>query len=128
MKTLITTRNAPEAIGPYSQAIAVNGFLFTAGQIPIVPATGKFIEGGIKEQTAQVLENLKAVIEAGQTSLSKVAKTTVYLTNADNFAAMNEVYASYFNVNDNPPARSTVFVVSLPKGALVEIDAVAAIE
>ncbi len=128
MKILIKTRNAPEAIGPYSQAIAVNGFLFTAGQIPIVPATGKFIEGGIKEQTAQVLENLKAVIEAGHTSMSKVAKTTVYLTNAKDFAAMNEVYASFFQSQDSPPARTTVFVSALPKGALVEIDAAAAIE
>jgi 2-iminobutanoate/2-iminopropanoate deaminase len=128
LKTFIKTKNAPEAIGPYSQAIVVNGFLFTAGQIPIVPPTGKFIEGGIKEQTRQVLENLKAVIEAGHSSMSMVAKTTVYLTNADNFSAMNEVYTSYFNAGDCPPARSTVFVVSLPKGALVEIDAVAALE
>ncbi|HEX7319417.1 MAG TPA: Rid family detoxifying hydrolase [bacterium] len=128
MKTLIKTKNAPEAIGPYSQAIAVNGFLFTAGQIPIVPATGKFIEGGIKEQTRQVLENVKAVIEAGNSSMSMTVKTTVYLTNAENFTAMNEVYATYFNANDTPPARSTVFVVSLPKGALVEIDAVTALD
>lgn len=128
MKNLIKTKNAPEAIGPYSQAIAVNGFLFTAGQIPIVPATGKFIEGGIKEQTAQVLKNVKAVIEAGHSSMPMVVKTTVYLTSAENFNAMNEVYASFFNANDKPPARTTVFVSALPKGALVEIDAVATFE
>ena len=123
MKKIVKTSKAPEAIGQYSQAVTAGAFIFTAGQIAISPATGKMVETGIAGQTKQVLENLKAVIEAGGANLSSVVKTTVYLTNPVHFAPMNDVYAAYFN--NEPPARVTVFVSSLPKGALVEISAVA---
>ncbi|MGQ9534096.1 MAG: RidA family protein [bacterium] len=126
MKKIIRTEKAPKAIGPYSQAVIENGFLFTAGQIGISPQTGEIVLGGVKEQTRQALENLKAVLQAGGADLQNVVKTTVYLTKAENFPLMNEVYAEYFK-NDSP-ARTTVFVVGLPKEALVEIDAVATIK
>nr|WP_314997304.1 RidA family protein [uncultured Prevotella sp.] len=120
----IQTNNAPAAIGPYSQAIEVNGFIFASGQIPIDPATGEFVEGGIKEQTRQSLLNAKSILIAAGTDLNRVVKTTVYLSDMGNFAAMNEVYSSFF---EQPfPARSAVAVKDLPKGALVEVEVLAA--
>ena len=119
----IQTDKAPKAIGPYAQAIKVGGFVYTAGQIPIDPKTGNFVEGGITAQTRQVLENLKAVLEAAGSSLDQVVKATLFLKNVADFAAMNEVYAEY--LGNAKPARSTVAVAELPRGALVEIDLVA---
>ena len=120
----IQTNNAPAAIGPYSQAIEVNGFIFASGQIPIDPATGEFVEGGIKEHTRQSLLNAKSILIAAGTDLNRVVKTTVYLSDMANFAAMNEVYSSFF---EQPfPARSAVAVKDLPKGALVEVEVLAA--
>ena len=123
MKKIIKTDKAPKAIGPYSQAVVVEDFVFTAGQIAISPETGDIIKEGVVKQTQQVLENLKAIIDASGSDLSSVVKTTVYLTKPENFVPMNEVYAKYFG--DGPPARTTVFVNSLPKGVLIEIDAIA---
>jgi 2-iminobutanoate/2-iminopropanoate deaminase len=119
----IHTDNAPKAIGPYAQAIKVGNFVYTAGQIPIDPKTGNFVEGGIAAQTRQVLENLKAVLAAAGSSLDQVVKATVFLKNIADFAVMNEVYAEYLGTAT--PARSTVAVAELPRGALVEIDLVA---
>ena len=119
----IQTDKAPKAIGPYSQAIKVGNLVYTAGQIPIDPKTGDFVAGGIKEQTRQVLENLKSVLTAAESSLEQVVKATVFLKNMADFAAMNEVYAEY--LGDAKPARSTVAVAELPRGALVEIDLMA---
>ncbi|MGH7826502.1 MAG: RidA family protein [Candidatus Binatia bacterium] len=119
----VRTDKAPKAIGPYEQAIRANGLVYTAGQIPIDPATGNFVEEGIATQTRQVLENLKAVLEAAGTSVDRVVKATVFLKNMDDFAAMNEIYAAYFG--NAKPARSTVAVAELPRGASVEIDLVA---
>jgi len=123
MRKIIKTEKAPEAIGPYSQAVIAENFVFTAGQIAILPETGKVIEGGLVEQTQQVLDNLKAILEEAGTNISSVVKTTVYLTKPEDFAPMNEVYARCFT--NEPPARTTVFISSLPKGVLVEIDAIA---
>ncbi|MBP7359046.1 MAG: RidA family protein [Prevotella sp.] len=115
--------NAPKALGPYSQAIEVNGFVFTSGQIPIDPATDNFVEGGIKEQTRQSLTNVQNVLKEAGIDLSHVVKTTVFLSDMGNFAEMNEVYAEFFV---QPfPARSAVAIKTLPKGALVEIECVA---
>ncbi len=125
MKKIIETDRAPKAIGPYSQAVAVDDYVFTAGQIAIVPKTNTLVQGNVTAQTRQVLENLKAVIEAAGATIASVVKTTVYLTKSEDFAVMNDVYAEYFN--NEPPARSTVFVTALPKGALVEIDIIAKI-
>lgn len=125
MKEVIRTTNAPAAIGPYSQAIRANGMLFCAGQVPLDPATGQMIEGGITEQTRRVLENVRGVLEAGGSSFDKVVKSTVFLTTMDDFAAMNEVYAEYFT--GDAPARSTVAVAQLPRGARVEIEVLALI-
>lgn len=119
----IHTEKAPKAIGPYSQAIKVGNLMFASGQVPIVPATGEFVEGGIKEQTRQSLTNAKAILEEAGTSLSKVVKTTVYLSDMANFAAMNEVYAEFFT--QPYPARSAVAVKTLPKNALVEVECIA---
>lgn len=120
----ISTQNAPAAIGPYSQAIEVNGFVYASGQLPIDPATGAFPEGGVKEQTRQSLLNVKAILEEAGLALSNVVKTTVYLADMGDFAAMNEVYSQFFV---QPfPARSAIAVKALPKGALVEIEVVAA--
>lgn len=120
----ISTQNAPAAIGPYSQAIEVNGFVYASGQLPIDPATGAFPEGGVKEQTRQSILNVKAILEEAGLALSNVVKTTVYLADMGDFAAMNEVYSQSFV---QPfPARSAIAVKALPKGALVEVEVVAA--
>lgn len=119
----IETTSAPGAIGPYSQAIEVNGFVYTSGQLPIDPATGVFAEGGIKEQTHQSLKNLQAILVEAGSQLSNVVKTTVFLSDMNDFAAMNEVYAEFFAAPY--PARSAVAVKTLPKNALVEIECVA---
>ena len=119
----ISTDKAPAAIGPYSQGIIVNGMLFASGQIPINPATGQFVEGGIQEQTRQALTNARNILQAAGTDMENVIKTTVYLSDIHNFAAMNEVYAQFFT--EPFPARSAVAVKDLPKGALVEIEVLA---
>lgn len=120
----ISTQNAPAAIGPYSQAIEVNGFVYASGQLPIGPATGAFPEGGVKDQTRQSILNVKAILEEAGLALSNVVKTTVYLADMGDFAAMNEVYSQFFA---QPfPARSAIAVKALPKGALVEVEVVAA--
>ena len=124
MKTQITSPKAPAAIGPYSQAIAANGFLFISGQLPIDPATGNFAEGGIRELTRQSLENVKSILAEAGLTLADVVKTTVFLADMSDFAAMNEVYAEYFIAP--APARSAVAVKTLPKGGLVEIEVIAA--
>ena len=119
----VATDRGPKAIGPYSQAIRANGFIFLSGQIPLDPKTQQVIEGDIAAQTERVLENLKGVVEAAGSSLQRAVKTTVFLADMDDFAAMNEVYARYFV--SHPPARSTVEVSRLPKNVRVEIDLVA---
>lgn len=119
----ISTDKAPSAIGPYSQGIVANGFLFTAGQIPLDPVGGKIVDGGIIEQTNRVMENLQAVLRAAGVSWTDVVKTTVYLHDLAHFPTVNEIYAKW--IGDARPARSTVQVPGLPRGALVEIDAVA---
>ena len=124
MKKVIFTAKAPQAIGPYSQAIEAGDFIFVSGQIPLIPATGELVEGSVEVQTARVLENLKAILEAAGSSLESVVKTTVYITNMDDFAKVNGIYGQYFQ--ENPPARVCVEVSKLPKGALVEIDVIAA--
>jgi 2-iminobutanoate/2-iminopropanoate deaminase len=121
----VTTDKAPAAIGPYSQGIIANGFLFTAGQIPLDPVVGKIVEGGIVEQTNQVMQNLQEVIQAAGASWNDVVKTTVYLNDLAHFPTVNEVYGKW--LGDARPARSTVQVPALPRGALVEIDAVAVV-
>ena len=123
MKKVISTANAPAAIGPYSQAVVTGGMLFVSGQIPLDPATGAMVEGGIEAQTTRVLDNLKAIVEAAGTTLANAVKTTVYITNINDFGKVNEIYAGYFT--ENPPARVCVEVSNLPKGALVEIDLIA---
>jgi 2-iminobutanoate/2-iminopropanoate deaminase len=122
-RQIVRTDQAPDAIGPYSQAVSANGFVFTSGQIPIDPATGQFVSGGIAEQTQQVLKNLSAVLEAAGSGLQQVVKTTVFLADMEDFPAMNEVYATFFGAE--PPARSTVQAARLPRDARVEIDVVA---
>lgn len=122
MKT-ISTQNAPAAIGPYSQAIAVNGMLFASGQIPLDPKTGTLVEGGIEAQTERVMQNIKAVLEAAGTDFSRVVKTTCFLRDMNDFAAFNEVYGAYFT---GKPARSCVQAV-LPKNAAVEVEVIAAL-
>lgn len=123
MKQVIETKDAPQAIGPYSQAIAAGGLVFASGQIPIDPATGKFVDGGVAEQTEQVIKNLSAVLNAAGTDLSRVVKTTVFLADMNDFVAMNEVYGRFFS--EEPPARATVQAAGLPRDARVEIDAIA---
>lgn len=122
-KTVITTTTAPAAIGPYSQAITANGFVYASGQIPLDPVSGQLVEADVKGQTRRVLENLKAVLEAAGSSLDLVVKTTCFLQDLGDFAAFNEVYATFFTAN--PPARSTIQVAGLPRGAAVEVEAVA---
>ncbi len=123
MKHTIVTADAPQAIGPYSQAVVSNGLAYLSGQIPLDPATGQIVEGDISAQTARVLENMKAVLVACGSSLDQVLKTTVYLKDLGEFARMNDVYARYFPAA--PPARSTVEVARLPREARIEIDAIA---
>lgn len=123
MKALHTDK-APAAIGPYSQAIEVNDMVFASGQIPLDPTTGNVVEGGIKEQTRQALTNAKAIMEAAGLSLANVVKTTVFMADMSDFAAMNEVYATFFT--EPYPARSAVAVKALPKGVLVEVECIAA--
>jgi 2-iminobutanoate/2-iminopropanoate deaminase len=122
-REIIQTDKAPKAIGPYAQAIKANGFVYTAGQIAITPESGDIVEGGITAQTRQVFANLAAVLKAAGTSIDQTVKTTVFLRNMSDFAAMNDVYAEY--LGNSTPARSTVAVAELPRGALVEIDMVA---
>jgi 2-iminobutanoate/2-iminopropanoate deaminase len=123
VREIIKTESAPAAIGPYSQAVRAGGFVFASGQIPIDPKTGVFVEGGIVEQTHQVMNNLKALLEAAGTSLERVVKTTVFLADMEDFSAMNEVYGQYFR--ENPPARATVQAARLPRDARVEIEVIA---
>jgi 2-iminobutanoate/2-iminopropanoate deaminase len=123
MKKVINTTKAPAAIGPYSQAIQVGNLVYTSGQIPINPVTGVFVEGGIKEQTSQSLQNVKAILEEAGLTMSNVVKTTVFMADMNDFADMNAVYAEFFA--EPYPARSAVAVKTLPKGALVEIEVVA---
>jgi 2-iminobutanoate/2-iminopropanoate deaminase len=126
MKHIIQTENAPAPVGPYSQAVRSGRLLFTSGQIPIDPETGALVDGRVRDQTIQVLENLRNVLEEAGGSLDSVVKTTVYMTDMVDFHEMNVVYAEYFG-EENAPARSTVAVAALPMGARVEIDAVAAV-
>lgn len=122
-KTAISTTEAPAAIGPYSQAVQIGDMLFASGQVGLDPATGQMVEGGIMEQTKRVFENIKVVLNAAGADLRQVAKTTVFLKNMSDFAAMNEIYAQYLAPSGAvPPARSTVAVAGLPKDALVEIE------
>ena len=123
MKETISTENAPGAIGPYSQAVKVGNMIFCSGQIPIDPATGEFVASDVAEQTRQVLKNLTAVLEAAETNLNSVVKTTVFLADMNDFTAMNEIYAKFFDANK--PARATVQAARLPRDARVEIDCIA---
>ncbi|HKR01950.1 MAG TPA: RidA family protein [Pyrinomonadaceae bacterium] len=123
MREIIKTESAPAAIGPYSQAVRAAGLVFASGQIPTDPKTGQFVEGGIAEQTEQVMRNLTAVLEAAGTNLERVVKTTVFLADMNDFSAMNEVYGRYFK--ENPPARATVQAARLPRDARVEIELIA---
>ncbi len=125
MKETISTENAPGAIGPYSQAVKAGNFIFCSGQIPLDPKTGEFVSEEIAEQTRQVLKNLSAVLEAAETSLNNVVKTTVFLADMNDFAQMNEVYAEFFS--ENKPARATVQAARLPRDARVEIECIAVI-
>src|SRR5918992_5320779 len=122
---VVATGGAPKAIGPYSQAIAIDGLIFTAGQVALDPATGELVVGGIADQTTRALENLRAVLTAAGSSPSQVVKTTVFLVDMADFGAMNEVYGRFFG--DHRPARSTVAVAGLPRGALVEIEVIATV-
>ena len=125
MKHIVATDRAPKAIGPYSQAVVSNGFVFVSGQIALDPATGQIVHGDIAVQTARVLENVKAILEACGAGMHQVVKTTVYIKDMGEFAAMNEVYAKFFT--ENPPARATVEAARLPKDVQVEIDAIAVV-
>ncbi len=122
-KETVSTDKAPKAIGPYEQAIRVGDFIYVSGQIPLDPRTGNLLDGDIKTQTRQVMENLKAIVEAANSSMERIVKATVFLKNIGDFAAMNEIYAEYLGTAK--PARSTVAVADLPRGALVEIDLIA---
>ena len=123
MKEVVATKDAPQAIGPYSQAIKANGFVFCSGQIALDPASGQVVAGDIRQQTERVLKNLTAVVAAAGSSLDRAVKTTVFLKSMKDFAAMNEVYGAFFK--EKPPARSTVEVAELPRGVLVEIEVIA---
>ena len=124
-KKIISTKKAPQAIGPYSQAVQYNNLLFVSGQIPIEPKTGQILAGSIKEQANKVLENLKNILIASDSSLNNVLRITIYLTNLEDYSAVNEIYALFFS--DSQPARSTVQVSRLPMDAQIEIDAIACI-
>lgn len=123
MREILKSENAPKAVGPYSQGVKVNGMVFTSGQLPIDVKTGRFVEGGVREQTVQSLKNVKAVLEAAGTGLDKAVKATVYLSDINDFAPFNEEYAKFFP--GEPPARSAFEVAALPLGALVEIEMIA---
>lgn len=123
MRSVIATERGPKAIGPYSQAVKANGFVFVSGQIPLDPATQQLVEGGITQQTERVMENLKGIIEAAGSSLERTLKTTVYLADLGDLAAMNEVYGRYFK--QDPPARATVEVARLPRDVRIEIELIA---
>lgn len=120
---ILKTDRAPKAIGPYSPGVKAAGFIFTAGQIGILPETGNIVEGGIQAETRQVLQNIEQILIAGNSSLRNIVKTTVFLRDMNEFSQMNEVYAEFFK--DNPPARTTVQAAALPKGAAIEIEAIA---
>ncbi|MGZ5436145.1 MAG: RidA family protein [Pyrinomonadaceae bacterium] len=126
VKEILATERAPRAIGPYSQAVRSGNFLFASGQIPIDPATGEFVAGGITEQTEQVMRNVSAILEAAGAGLQQVVKTTVFLADMDDFTAMNEVYGRFFG--EDPPARATVQAARLPRDARVEIEAIAILD
>jgi 2-iminobutanoate/2-iminopropanoate deaminase len=126
VKEIVSTERAPRAIGPYSQAVRSGNFLFASGQIPIDPATGEFVAGGITEQTEQVMRNVSAILEAAGAGLQQVVKTTVFLADMDDFTAMNEVYGRFFGAD--PPARATVQAARLPRDARVEIEAIAILD
>ncbi len=121
-KHIVTTNEAPRAIGPYSQGVAFWNLVFTSMELPIDPQTGELVDGDVKEQTRRVIENIKAIVEAGDSSLEEIIKVTVYVDDINNFSEVNEVYAKYFS--ERPPARSFVVVSSLPKGAKVAMDAI----
>jgi 2-iminobutanoate/2-iminopropanoate deaminase len=123
VKEIIKTDRAPKAIGPYSAGVRTNSFIFTAGQLGIIPETGNIIEGGIENETRQALQNIQHILEEAGSSLNLIVKTTVFLCDMDEFSRMNTIYAEFFR--ENPPARSTVEVAALPKGAVVEIEAIA---
>lgn len=123
MKSVISTLNAPAAVGPYSQAIEINGTLYISGQVPLDPKTGKMVEGGVKEQTEQVMKNIEAILIAAGYGFGNVVKCTCLLSDIANFKAMNEVYSGYYP--ENPPARAAFAVKDLPLGAMVEIEAIA---
>ncbi len=125
-KKIISTNKAPQAIGPYSQAVRFNDLLFISGQIPIEPKSGAILTGDIKEQTIQILENLNSILTAGESSLNNVLRVTIFLTNLEDYAAVNEVYTQFFE--ESQPARSTVQVSRLPMDAQIEIDAIAGID
>jgi 2-iminobutanoate/2-iminopropanoate deaminase len=125
MKDIVLTDRGPKPIGPYSQAVKSNGFVFVSGQVALNPGTGEFVGADVRQQTERVLENLKAILEASGVTLNHVVKTTVFLKDMNDFAAMNEVYARYFTAA--PPARSTVQAAGLPKDAFVEIDLIASL-
>ncbi len=124
-KKIISTNKAPQAIGPYSQAVRFNNLLFVSGQIPIEPESGAILTGNIKEQTKQILENLNSILTAGESSLNNVLRITIFLTNLEDYAAVNEVYTQFFE--ESQPARSTVQVARLPMDVQIEIDAIAGI-
>ena len=125
MKQIIQTNNAPQAIGPYSQAVMANGTLYVSGQIPVVPATGAIVSDKVEDQTRQVMENVKAVVEAAGLTLNNVVKTTVFIKNMDDFAVINGIYSEYFK--ENSPARACVEVTRLPKDVLIEMEAIAVV-
>ena len=124
-KEIISAKDAPQAIGPYSQGVRLDNLIFVSGQIPIEPESGKILKGNIREQTKQILENLNNILAAGGSSLDNVLRTTIFLTNLEDYSVVNETYALYFN--DLPPARSTVQVAKLPMDAQIEIDVIACI-
>lgn len=125
MKKVISTSGAPEAIGPYSQAVAANGLVFCSGQVPFEPSSMELVSGAIAEETTRCMQNLQAVLQEAGTDLNNIVKTTIYVTNMDDFAEVNEAYGSFFP--SDPPARATVGVAALPKGARVEIECIATI-
>ncbi|MBR1759523.1 MAG: RidA family protein [Lachnospiraceae bacterium] len=126
MKTIVSTPNAPAAIGPYSQATIIGGVVYTSGLLPLDPKTGALVEGGVESHAVQVLENMKALLEAAGSSMDQVAKTTVYITDMNDFGKVNQIYAKYFT-EGNYPARACVEVTALAKGAMVEIEAIATV-